>query len=157
MIYQLKREQHINCSLDEAWAFFSTPRNLDKLTPESVDFKITHCNSEPAHEGQMIGYKVKVAPFTWVTWLTEITKVNEKESFVDDQRIGPYKVWHHTHRFEEKEDGVLMTDDVTYVMPFGIIGVIVHALFVKNKLRHIFDERKRLCEQYFSAENASKN
>jgi len=155
MIYQLKREQHINCSLDEAWAFFSTPRNLDKLTPESVGFKITQCDSDTAHEGQMIAYKVKVAPLTWVTWLTEITKVNEKESFIDDQRIGPYKIWHHTHRFKELEDGVLMTDDITYVMPFGLIGVIVHALFVKNKLRHIFDERKRLCEQYFSAGNAS--
>lgn len=155
MIYQLKREQHINCSLDEAWAFFSTPRNLDKLTPESVGFKITQCDSDTAHEGQMIAYKVKVAPLTWVTWLTEITKVNEKESFIDDQRIGPYKIWHHTHRFKEQEDGVLMTDDITYVMPFGIIGVIVHALFVKNKLRHIFDERQRLCEKYFSAGNAS--
>ena len=155
MIYQLKREQHINCSLSDAWAFFSTPRNLDKLTPDSVGFKITHCSSETAPEGQMIGYKVKVAPFIWVTWLTEITKVNDMHSFVDDQRIGPYKVWHHTHRFEEKDGGVLMTDEVTYVMPFGIIGTIVHGMFVKNKLRHIFDERKRLCEQYFSAENAS--
>lgn len=155
MIYQLKREQHINCSLSDAWAFFSTPKNLDKLTPDSVGFKITHCSSETAHEGQMIGYKVKVAPFIWVTWLTEITKVNDMHSFVDDQRIGPYKVWHHTHRFEEKDGGVLMTDEVTYVMPFGIIGTIVHGLFVKNKLRHIFDERKRLCEQYFSAETAS--
>lgn len=154
MIYQLKRQQVINCSLEEAWAFFSTPRNLDKLTPDSVGFKITHCDSETAHEGQMIGYKVKVAPFIWVTWLTEITKVNDRESFVDDQRIGPYKVWHHTHRFEQHEGGVLMTDEVTYVMPLGILGDIVHALFVKNKLRHIFDERERLCAEYFSAENA---
>ncbi|MFK7910176.1 MAG: hypothetical protein AB8F34_06185 [Akkermansiaceae bacterium] len=151
MIYQLEREQHLNCSLDQAWEFFSTPRNLDRLTPDSVGFKITHCSSETMHEGQIIGYKVKVAPLVWLTWLTEITHVDHKKSFIDDQRIGPYKVWHHTHRFEQRDGGVVMTDQVTYVMPFGIFGKIAHALFVKNKLAHIFDERERLCGAVFSA------
>lgn len=155
MIYQLKREQHLNCSLEQAWAFFSTPGNLDRLTPDSVGFKITHCDSETMHEGQVIGYKVKVAPFIWVTWLTEITKVAEPFFFIDDQRVGPYKVWHHTHRFEESDEGVLMKDEVTYVMPFGILGRLVHALFVRRQLRHIFDERERLCSGIFNAKNAS--
>lgn len=155
MIYQLKREQQLDCSLEDAWAFFSTPRNLDRLTPDSVGFKITHCDSETVHEGQIIGYKVKVAPLIWVTWLTEITRVDAPNSFVDDQRIGPYKVWHHTHRFKEHDGGVLMTDEVTYVMPLGILGRIAHALFVKRQLRHIFDERGRLCQEILNAESAS--
>lgn len=155
MIYQLRREQHLDCSLDDAWDFFSTPKNLDKLTPDSVGLKITHGASETVHEGQMIGYKVRIAPLIWITWLTEITLVKHQHYFVDDQRVGPYKVWHHTHRFEPDGQGVLMKDEVTYVMPFGIIGRIVHGLFVKKQLRHIFDERRRLCDAYFNAENAS--
>lgn len=150
MIYQLHREQQLPCTLDEAWEFFSTPRNLDRLTPDSVGFKITHCESDSMHEGQIIGYKVKIAPLIWVNWLTEITHVEERTTFIDDQRIGPYKVWHHTHRFEENEHGVLMTDDVTYVLPFGIFGQLAHALFVKRQLQHIFDERARLTDALFS-------
>lgn len=151
MIYQLHYQQQLDCTLEEAWTFFSTPRNLDRLTPKSVGFKITHCSSETMHEGQIIGYKVKVAPLIWVTWLTEITLVDAPHTFIDDQRSGPYKLWHHTHRFEEKNGGVLMTDEVTYVMPFGIIGRIAHALFVKAQLRHIFSERERLCHNIFNA------
>lgn len=155
MIYQLKREQTLRCSIDQAWSFFSTPRNLDRLTPDSVGFKITHCTSEVMHQGQMIAYKVKVAPLIWVSWLTEITSVNDHSSFIDEQRIGPYKIWHHIHRFEAQDDDVLMTDEVTYVMPFGFLGKIAHALFVKRKLQHIFAERQRLTDAIFSEENAS--
>lgn len=155
MIYQLHREQLLDCTLDEAWEFFSTPRNLDKLTPDAVGFKITHCESETMHEGQIIGYKVKIAPLIWVNWLTEITLVEDRKMFIDDQRIGPYKVWHHTHRFEQKDDGVLMTDHVTYVLPFGIFGQMAHVLFVKNQLKHIFDERERLTEALFSPSSVS--
>ncbi len=109
------------------------------------------------HPGQMIGYKVKVAPFIWLTWLTEITIVNDQKSFIDEQRLGPYKIWHHIHRFETQDDDVLMTDEVTYVMPFGILGKIAHALFVKRKLQHIFDERKRLTDAIFTEETSSAN
>ncbi|MBK1854631.1 SRPBCC family protein [Verrucomicrobiaceae bacterium 5K15] len=139
----------------EAWEFFSTPRNLDRLTPKSVGFKITHCASETMHQGQIIAYKIKVAPMIWVSWLTEISQVENRVMFVDSQLSGPYKVWHHTHRFQENENGVMMTDDVAYVMPFGILGELVHALFVKRQLTHIFDERRRLVAEVFSAKSAS--
>ena len=155
MIYQLKRQQILNCSIEQAWSFFSTPRNLDRLTPDSVGFKITHCAPETMQPGQMIGYKVKVAPFIWVTWLTEITMIDDLRSFIDEQRLGPYKIWHHIHRFEAQENNVIMTDEVTYVMPFGILGKIAHALFVKSKLQHIFDERQRLTDAIFSEETSS--
>lgn len=150
-MHHLQRQQQLNCSLDEAWDFFATPRNLDKLTPSSVGFDITHCESDVMHVGQMIGYRIKIAPMVWVKWLTEITLVDEKKRFIDDQRIGPYKVWHHTHLFEENSDGVLMTDDIMYALPFGPLGTIAHALHVKSKLKHIFDERRRLTDELFSA------
>ena len=154
MIYQLKREQQLNCTLDTAWDFFSTPRNLDKLTPNSIGFKITHCDSQTMHEGQIIGYKIKLAPLIWITWLTEITHVDNQRSFIDDQRIGPYKLWHHSHHFAEHDGGVIMQDHVTYALPFGVIGKIAHALFIKKQLRHIFDERARLCSEIFNAQES---
>lgn len=154
-IYHLHREQQLDCTMDEAWDFFSTPRNLDKLTPKSVGFKITHCASEEMHEGQIISYKIKVAPLIWVSWLTEISHVEDRSKFVDNQLSGPYKVWHHTHRFVEDDEGVLMTDDVAYVMPFGVIGTIVNALFVRRQLKHIFDERRRLVAELFTSKSAS--
>ena len=149
-ICHLRREQQLNCTLDEAWEFFSTPRNLDKLTPKSVGFKITHCASEAMHEGQIISYKIKVAPLIWLSWLTEISHVEHRSKFVDNQLSGPYKVWHHTHRFVENDQGVLMTDEVAYVMPFGLIGNVVNALFVRRQLDHIFDERRRLVGEIFT-------
>ncbi len=150
MIYQIKREQLLNCTLDEAWEFFSTPRNLEKMTPKSVGFKITHLDSEEMHQGQIIGYKIMILPKIWVNWLTEITFVEHKKSFIDDQRVGPYKVWHHTHRFEQKGDKVLMTDNVTYVLPFGLLGKVVNFLFVGKQINSIFDERKKLTEEIFT-------
>lgn len=150
-MHHFQRKQWLPCSLEEAWDFFSSPRNLDHLTPDSVGFRITHLQSERMHPGQVIAYQVKVAPMIWVDWLTEITQVEPMQSFVDDQRIGPYKLWHHTHRFEEQNDGVLMTDEVTYALPFGPLGEIVHRLYVKRQLRHIFDERERLAAERFNA------
>ncbi|SHK47995.1 Ligand-binding SRPBCC domain-containing protein [Rubritalea squalenifaciens DSM 18772] len=150
-MYHLHREQQLNCTPDEAWEFFSNPKNLDKLTPDAVGFKITHCQSEHMHEGQIIAYKVKVAPLIWVTWVTEITQVADKKHFIDDQRVGPYALWHHTHRFEENDQGVYMIDDVNYALPLGPIGRIAHALYVKKQLQHIFDERYRLAEEIFNA------
>ena len=150
MIHQLKREQWLNCTLDEAWDFFSTPRNLERLTPSSIGFKITHLDSETAHAGQIIGYKIRIAPMVHVSWLTELTLVEPKKRFIDDQRSGPYKVWHHVHTFEEKDGGVLMRDTVSYVLPFGLLGNIVHKLFIDRQLRFIFDERYRLCDEIFN-------
>lgn len=148
-MHYLERKQQLNCNLDQAWEFFSTPRNLDKLTPKSVGFKITHLTAEEMYKGQIIGYKIKIAPFTWVKWVTEITHVDNKVEFIDDQRVGPYQLWHHRHRFEKNDNGVLMRDEVVYAMPFGFLGQLVHGLFVKRQLQHIFNERARLCADVF--------
>ncbi|NWK54088.1 SRPBCC family protein [Verrucomicrobiaceae bacterium N1E253] len=150
-MYHLYRQQWLNCHLEQAWSFFSSPRNLDRLTPKSVGFKITHLQSEQMHPGQIITYKIKVAPMVWLSWMTEITQVVPMDSFIDDQRLGPYKVWHHCHKFKEQDGGVLMSDEVNYAMPFGPLGKLVHKLYVKQQLQHIFDERARLCDEIFNA------
>lgn len=153
MIYQLKRKQELPCNMDEAWEFFATPKNLERLTPSSVSFKITHLSAEEMYEGQMIGYKIKIAPMVTTTWLTEITKVDDAREnerlFIDEQRVGPYKVWHHIHHFKDNGDSVTMVDEVTYVLPFGVMGKLAHTLFVKSKLNYIFDQRRKLTEEIF--------
>ncbi|WP_018969863.1 SRPBCC family protein [Rubritalea marina] len=154
MIHQLIRQQQIPTDMKAVWDFFATPRNLERMTPEGLGFEITHCTAEDMHVGQMIGYKIQLAPMVKVNWLTEITHVQDNSEsqrfFVDEQRIGPYKIWHHIHRFESNEDGVLMTDEVTYVMPFGPIGAIAHALKVKQQLEDIFDQRAAFTKEFFS-------
>ena len=155
MIHQLVRKQLVPADLDKVWDFFATPRNLERMTPKDLKFEITHLNSEDMHQGQMIGYKIQLAPLATVTWLTEITHViadsDTERFFVDEQRTGPYKIWHHIHRFEAGEEGVMMTDEVTYVMPFGPLGEIVHALKVKSQLENIFDQRAEFTEAFFKA------
>jgi len=149
MSYTIKSEQEIPISLTEAWDFFSRPENLEQLTPSDIGFEILHNDSEVMHEGQIICYKIGILPFINVHWVTEITKVVENTRFVDDQRIGPYKLWHHTHEFEETENGVLMKDKVHYALPFGIFGKIAHLVFVRKKLQQIFEYRKHAVNNLF--------
>ncbi len=149
-IHVINTEQELPISIDEAWEFFSTPVNLEKLTPNNLRFKILTCSHNKMVEGQIISYKIRLMPLVWMNWVTEITRVEHKSYFIDDQRSGPYKIWHHRHTFTETENGVLMQDQVHYLLPFGIIGKIVHLLFVKAQLKRIFEYRKETLEKMFS-------
>ncbi len=148
-IHVINSEQELPISMDEAWAFFSTPANLEKLTPKNLQFKILTCSHDTMVEGQIISYKIRLMPFVWMNWVTEIKQVEENNFFVDDQRSGPYKIWHHRHTFTETENGVLMQDQVHYLLPFGFIGKIVHTLFVKAQLKRIFNYRKEMLAERF--------
>lgn len=149
MIHALEQEQLLPISMEEAWDFFSSPRNLDEITPPELGFKIESLRSETMHEGQIITYKVKVLPGIWIPWVTEIKAVDEGKSFVDEQRFGPYKFWHHRHWFEEVEGGVLMKDLVHYAMPFWPFGEVGHGVFVKPKLEKIFGFRREILKKRF--------
>jgi len=149
MLHSLTQEQVLPISPAEAWEFFSTPRNLDAITPPDLGFRIVHCPSEKMHEGQIIEYRVKVLPGLWIPWVTEIKSVDEGRSFIDEQRFGPYKFWHHRHTFEPAEGGVKMTDLVHYALPFGPLGHIVNALFVRRKMEWIFRFRRQELERRF--------
>lgn len=149
MPYLLDRRQLIHTDLETAWKFFSTPRNLDRLTPPDVRFEITHLASEEMHPHQMIHYRIGILPGVTSTWVTEITHVEEQRVFIDEQRVGPYKLWHHRHTFTEVDAGVEMRDEVHYHLPFGPFGKLAHALFVRRKLESIFDYRISAVEKLF--------
>ena len=150
-VYQLRQTQVLPISLDEAWDFFSTPTNLNKITPPDLSFNILNENELGAmYEGMIIRYKIQLLPVIPFDWTTEITHVEDHKYFVDEQRFGPYALWHHQHHFEEHPDGVLMTDIVHYAVPFGIIGRIAKSLYVGNKVKQIFEYRKEMLSDYFS-------
>jgi ligand-binding SRPBCC domain-containing protein len=148
-LYQLRQEQLLPVTLDEAWAFFSNPGNLAEITPPDLGFAVDHLDPGPMEEGQIISYRVKIAPGLWMPWVTEIKAVRERHSFIDEQRFGPYKFWHHRHLFEEVAGGVLMKDRVFYGLPFGPFGRIAHALFVHRKMRGIFASRREILDRRF--------
>ena len=150
IVHHLKQTQILPLTIEDAWDFFSSPRNLDSITPDDLGFKITYLPSETMYEGQIITYKVMVFPRVWMPWVTEITHVEQGKCFVDQQISGPYKLWHHRHTFEPHEDGVLMTDLVHYSIGFSFLGEIVHKLFVRDKLEKIFQYRKRVLKQRFT-------
>ena len=149
-VHVLKQQQVLPISLQEAWEFFSTPRNLNDITPAYLGFTMTYSSSEKMVEGQIITYRIRIAPLIYVPWVTEIKSVKQPHSFIDNQISGPYSLWHHLHQFEAVEGGVLMTDTVHYALPFGIFGAIAHRIFVKNKLQHIFQYRKTMLAAHFS-------
>lgn len=148
-IYTLKTKQIIPVSLDEAWDFFSSPKNLKTITPPYMGFDITSNTDEKMYAGQIITYTVRPLLNIPMTWVTEITHVKDKEFFVDEQRFGPYALWHHKHFFKAVENGVEMTDQVDYALPLGILGQIAHPIIVKNKLKEIFDFRYKKVEELF--------
>jgi len=149
-IYTLEVQQILTISREEAWDFFSSPGNLAKITPPHMGFVITSGTPEKMYPGQIISYKVAPFPGFKTNWVTEITHVSEGSYFVDEQRFGPYRMWHHEHRFEVQNGGILMTDRVSYKLPFGIFGQIAHALFVKKQLEQIFEFRIDVMENLLS-------
>ena len=148
--YQFKREQKVNSTLEEIWDFISSPRNLKEITPDYMGFDITTENlPEKMYPGMMISYTVTPLLGIKSTWVTEITQVKDKAYFVDEQRLGPYTIWHHEHFIEPIEGGVLMKDIVSYKPPFGFLGSIANTLVIKKKLNEIFNYRtKSLDERY---------
>lgn len=145
----------VNADITEVWDFFSQPRNLAKITPESMMFKIVSGNAEQTFAGQVIVYKVNVLPLVRVEWVTEITQCEEKKFFIDEQRFGPYRFWHHQHLFEDLGNGkTRMTDTVHYKLPLLPFSGLVNKLFIKKKLNSIFDYRTKVVQEVFGVEQA---
>jgi ligand-binding SRPBCC domain-containing protein len=150
-IYTLKRTQILPISLTEAWSFFSSPKNLAKITPTHMGFKILYISGgDKAYAGQIIRYHINVLPIIRVNWVTEITHVSEEKYFIDEQRFGPYALWHHQHHFRQVENGVEMTDEVNYAIPLGILGRLAHWLFVGREVNRIFEYRYDVLEKFFN-------
>lgn len=149
-VYSLKTVQNIPASLDEVWNFFSIPDNLKEITPKHLNFTVTSKHhGTKVYAGQIIEYKVSPVLGIPLYWMTEIIHVEDKVYFVDEQRYGPYSMWHHQHHFKAINGGVEMTDIVHYKIPLWILGDIAHALFVKAEVKKIFDHRLIAVEQKF--------
>lgn len=148
-MYQFKRTQLVKTDIQTCWDFFSSPKNLKKITPEYMGFDVLLDIPEKMYPGLMIEYTVKPVFSIPMKWITEITHVEPLKFFVDEQRKGPYKIWHHEHHFETVENGVMMTDIVSYELPMGFLGRMVHPFIVEKKLKEIFDYRFKVVEEYF--------
>ncbi|MGF1587027.1 MAG: hypothetical protein ACFCUM_17035 [Bacteroidales bacterium] len=149
--YQLHTKQLIKAPLDKVWEFISNPRNLKLITPEHMGFDITSRDlPEKMYPGMIISYTVKPLLGFKMTWVSEITQIEEKRFFIDQQRIGPYSMWHHQHLIEPVKNGVLMSDIVSYSPPMGLLGSIANGLFIRKQLETIFTYREKAVEKYFN-------
>jgi ligand-binding SRPBCC domain-containing protein len=146
-VYQIYKKQRLPITLDEAWEFFSSPKNLQKITPEHMGFHILSGADTEMYPGQIIEYTVKPLLGIPMYWMTEIKNVKHKEFFIDEQRFGPYSLWYHKHFFKEIPGGVEVIDQVHYKLPLGFLGTIAHGLFVKRQLENIFDYRFKVLEE----------
>lgn len=144
--------------MDTAWDFFSKPDNLKDITPADLGFKvISKYHGVDMYAGQIIEYTVKPVLGIPLYWMTEITHVQDKKYFVDEQRYGPYSMWHHQHHFKTIEGGVEMTDIVHYKVPFWFVGDIANTLFVRSQLRNIFEFRYEVVEKRFGKWPGQRN
>jgi len=148
-VYRLASKQGRPITMDQAWVFLSNPKNLKAITPEYMSFDIISGADKPMFAGQIIQYIVTPILGIKTTWVTEITHIVDKKYFVDEQRFGPYALWHHKHFINPIEGGVEMEDIIDYKVPFGFIGRMVHPFLVKPKLIEIFNYRtKKLVELF---------
>ncbi len=149
--YQLRKEQLVNTSIENLWDFISSPVNLKKITPPYMGFDITSEKlPNKIYEGMIISYQVKPLLAIKTIWVTEITHVKENQYFVDEQRVGPYTLWHHQHIIQQQGEKVLMTDIVSYQPPFGFFGAIANKLIIEKKLNEIFNFRTKVIDEIFN-------
>lgn len=146
---KLQQEQFLPITLHEAWAFFSKPSNLNLITPDSVNFRIQNNPANQMYEGMIICYKISPFLNLYFDWVTEITHIKESSFFVDEQRKGPYKIWHHEHHFKECEGGVLMTDILHYDIGKSVIGWLAGKIVIHKKVKEIFDYRREVIDELF--------
>ena len=145
--------QFVPASLDVVWNFFSSPANLSEITPPEMGFNITSPENSGMYAGMFITYKVSPVLGIKLNWVTEITQVSHRKFFIDEQRRGPYALWHHEHHFKEVEGGVEMHDILYYAAPLGFIGSIADMLFIKNKVKNIFEFREKKILELFPKMN----
>lgn len=141
-MYHIERRQRFSADPDAVWQFISTPSNLNRITPEWLSFQVVSPVPELMYDGLLIEYRIRIPGLGRRHWLTEIKHIRPGRSFVDEQRLGPYRFWYHYHEIIPVDTGVEMLDRVTYVPPMGFIGSLVHPLYIRPMLRRIFDYRQ---------------
>ena len=147
--YNIKFQQFIDLPINDVFNFFSKPENLSLITPPRLKFDILTPAPIIMKEGQLIDYSLTIMYCLKLRWRTLITDYNQPYKFVDQQIKGPYSLWHHTHEFEEKNGGTLIHDRVTYAVPFGVIGQLLHAVYIKHDIKNIFKYRHKILDAIF--------
>lgn len=148
-MYILKRDQHVNTQLEIIWDFLKNPHNLNIITPPDLHFSIISDVPETMYNGLIIEYSIRIPVIGRQRWVTEIKHIEEMRSFVDEQRIGPYRFWYHHHQLVAEESGVRSRDTVYYQPPFGKAGSMINSLFIRKTLDRIFDYRQRRIAEIF--------
>ncbi|MDA9356944.1 SRPBCC family protein [Flavobacteriaceae bacterium] len=148
-IYRFTKKQLLPITIEEAWDFLSDPKNLKKITPKYMGFNILNEEDTKMYAGQIIQYIVTPILGIPTKWVTEITQVKDKSYFVDEQRFGPYSLWHHKHFIKKVKGGVEMIDIIDYKIPLGIIGRLMNPILVKPKLEEIFSFRQQKLIELF--------
>jgi ligand-binding SRPBCC domain-containing protein len=153
--YHLSYSQKIPTPIRDLWTFFSSPHNLERITPPQLGFNVLSHSKDDyrMYPGMLIRYTVSPLLGIKMNWLTEITQVNEPHYFIDEQRSGPYSIWHHEHHFEEIEGGVLMKDLLTYAIGYGPMDGLINRMIVNKKVTEIFAYRERKIEELFGKWN----
>lgn len=150
-LYRIESVQEVPANLDEVWGFFSSPDNLSYLTPSGLDFSITTPEAGSMYPGQLIVYRFR--PFFWMKmqWVAEITQVEDRSYFIDEQRMGPFRFWRHEHHFSPTSGGVMIKDILYYRMPFGILGRMAHFLLIGRNMDRVFRYRQERLRQLFGS------
>jgi len=156
VIHTLSSKQTVSATIEEVWDFFSNPDNLNLITPPSLHFNILSGNDVPIYSGQIIHYRIQILPLIRVSWVTEIKNVVPFSSFMDEQRMGPYKFWLHHHQFMPSKQGIEIIDTVHYSIGFSLMGEILHELWIKRQLAYIFRYRKERISALISTKTDSK-
>lgn len=148
-MYQYISKQELPITMEKAWEFLSDPKNLKRITPDYMGFDILSGADRSMFPGQIIQYRLTPILGIPLRWITEITHVQEGTYFVDEQRFGPYTFWHHKHFIHQTANGIMMEDIVDYKLPLGPLGWIAHTLFVRSKVKQIFDYREKALNEIF--------
>ena len=150
-MYILERQQKVSTSLDKAWLFLQNPANLNRITPPDLRFQIVSDVPDIMYDGLIVEYKVSIPFMGTHGWVTEIKHIREHHSFVDEQRLGPYRFWYHYHEIRQQGDQVFLLDRVHYQPPFGPLGTVLHWAHIGKTLQRIFDYRQQQLAAVFSS------
>ena len=155
-MYILERQQRVTASMEQAWAFLQNPANLDRITPPDLQFRIVTDVPAVMSNGLIVEYRITIPLLGTHTWVTEIKHSREGHSFVDEQRLGPYRFWYHYHEIQQVNDGVLLIDKVFYQPPFGLLGRLLHQIYIRRTLDRIFSYRRERLELFLSAPSMAR-
>ena len=151
-MYTLKREQDVKASREKAWDFLQHPGNLDRITPPDLRFRIVSEIPEVMYNGLIVEYRITIPLMGTHSWITEIKHIREGVSFVDEQRLGPYRFWYHYHEIRETLGGTRLIDRIYYQPPFGLLGKLIHPLYIRKTLERIFDYRRERLDHFLTGD-----